>query len=544
VLCDVYLSTVGGGERYCLTDTDSLPPGYLREAGKYEILVSSPGQLEDIEVVLSDGSLVPTELRITADKTFGRWTWEIFHYAGEVELRVRAGGEVLHSTILDVAPHPNKLGREHHAELLEDLQKEAEGLIFGLTAAGLPLCISEAASPPISQFCLYRALLPVIMKTFSAIQDRPHRRLHALREDVALRKVRRCDSQTVVRAARNVFASAVLGGRTLDVTDQATLNVQRLEHTYDTAPNGYVKLLLCSLATKASLLAEKLYAYRHDDPEIRQRAIAWAAQLREYRSRIHTLARAGFLAGVQPAPPDPSAMITIARHPEYARLSKLATLILRPGICLGQSNDTRLTLRATYELYEYWCFFKLASLLQSLLPDLNWCSSVNVHNADLLTELPNRSYVRGQGDGLYVTLTFQRSYGHAPDKAPTPHSISTECRPDFVLSIQNGPARSLVIFDAKYRSSYNSIREALRDMHVYRDAIRCTPDKPAVRAAYILVPSFQRNSGISRFFGREYRERYRFGGFVFTPAGGQDAEIAAAIKKELGSLQPGRSGTR
>jgi len=130
-----------------------------------------------------------------------------------------------------------------------------------------------------------------------------------------------------------------------------------------------------------------------------------------------------------------------------------------------------------------------------------------------------------------VALTFQQTYRYAPKNAPDPFSISTEFRPDFVLIVQRGNQQRLVIFDANYRASDFSIKEALRDMHVYRDAIRSSPAQTAVDAAFILVPDF--GLGMSRFFDSDYRTRYRFGRFRL--GGEHDEPMVLRTSRKNGS---------
>ncbi len=516
------------GEDWHDLESPALPQGFLREAGQYEIKAVVPRPQADLALRISDGVLAPSTIKISEHETEVRWNWDIDHYAGEIELALSAENTEPFHTRLDVSPHPDKLGRQLHAELLSELQELAEGLAFGLTAGQAPVSSNPALSPLVSCYALFRTYAPLLVSSFSRIAERPHRRLRGFREEVAIHKVRRCDARTVVRASRSVAAHAVLRIRGQAADPCARFDVPRMEHTFDTPLNRYIRHLLGCLTTAAQNLASSLEAYRCDSDEVKQRVGAWAAHLRDILAAISRMEREAFLEDVAPSASDPSALIAISRHPHYARFAKICRLILHPSVLLGAIDEARMTMRPTYEIYEYWCFLKLGTMLREQFPDFAWHSSCGPMAAGLLLSIPDESTLSGSQGDKELTLTFQKNYRHKPSCAPEPFSISTPFRPDFVLSLRQGGCSRLLIFDAKYRSSPFSIKEALRDMHVYRDAIRVSSARSAVDAAFILVPAF--DSGMARFFESAYREEYGFGGFRLTPGGDHDEPLINLLK--------------
>ena len=56
-------------------------------------------------------------------------------------------------------------------------------------------------------------------------------------------------------------------------------------------------------------------------------------------------------------------MLAIAKDPTYSRFDRIARRILWPHVSPGKSLCDKLWLRRTYELYEYWCFFRVAECL-------------------------------------------------------------------------------------------------------------------------------------------------------------------------------------
>jgi hypothetical protein len=513
-----------------LAESCLLPDGYLREAAEYELFFELPGQDHNLAIEVSDGVIAPLELKSTSDASTGRWRWLIEHYAGIVELCIRDNGNVIITVDLDVAPHPFKLGKTLHAELLTEVQQMSEGLSFGLTAGHSSLEQGSGAVPLAAQYCLFNALMPLVSTSFARIIERPHRRLQGVRQDVPLHQIRRCDAQTVVRAARSPAARAALAGQGR-AASEVRLNIPRMEHTFDTALNRYVRYLTDCLIASALNLADRLESHKADDEETRSRTCSWAAKLKETRHSLRSRIWSSFLEEIPPRPADASAIVAAARHPDYARFIKLAQLILHPAGTLGKKDDSRMTLRPTYEIYEYWSFLKLASILQKVFPDLKWSSPWEINQESLLFAIPDGSSFVGSGNDIEVTFTFQKNYRYTPKRAPSPYSISTKFRPDFVLEMRRGSNHRRFIFDAKYRSSAFSIKEAFRDMHVYRDAIRIAPERPAFDAVYILVPHFMK--GMSRFFNDDYRKHYNFGGFLLKPGGECDSDLENAIRSIL-----------
>lgn len=74
--------------------------------------------------------------------------------------------------------------------------------------------------------------------------------------------------------------------------------------------------------------------------------------------------------------------------------------------------------------------------------------------------------------------------------------------------------RFQIILDAKYRTSEESIQEALRDIHVYRDALRHGSSLASARGAFIITPGCKGNASV--YFKDSYRKKHNFGGFVFS----------------------------
>lgn len=498
----------------------TLPAGFIREAGRYVIAYKgAPGVIPTL--CIGDE---PIAVARTVDRASGismEWEWEVSFYAGEVILALLQGEHTLLEVFLDVAPHPGKLGAEAYEELIRELQELAEGVLFGGTPARARLEHARAVTPPMARLSLLIAYMAKLERAFTAIEASPHRRLQALREERSLVNVRRVDNQTLKTALRRMPVLTALTSSTWHTSGPTPrLNVPFREHTFDTSPNRHVLSLLLRLKQSCELLSDtfkRLAASEETAPVTLHRLRRWSARVTSFRSRFERLIRnSSVLDGLAPQAPDTAALMTISRHPAYARFDQLARRVLEPAVSIGDDADKALSLRSTYTLYEYWCFFAVATALRQAIPDVEWQKRDSVTSNDLFLNLSRGLTLQTVlGLGRRITLSFQECYAAGLRADGRPGSISRGCNPDIVLTIEGNHGLKILILDAKYRSAVDSIHAGLDDMHVYRDAIRLTDGTPAIDGAFILTPT--RTPGVSRFYTDEYRQRHRFGAFDLAP---------------------------
>ena len=512
------LKDTNTGQTVCIeNEGTTLPVGFLHENGSYRFEFESDANC-DITLLISDEELPPSLREITPEKTRFRWDWYIEEYAGEATISLLNGQNAVSEVALDIAPNPYKLGSEIYRELLLDLQEKAEGLLFGTTPAQALLQYQEADVPPLARFALLRAYLPSLERAFHTIEQAPHRSLIAEREELPLHKVRRVDTRSLRTALKRMPVLAALKERkNPGLGEVATLDVPRRVHTFDTSPNRHTLALLLRLsALCADLLArfESISASDEQEPEYRRRAVRWSELTQRFQERLIRLRRAMFLADVKPAKPDAAALLTISRHPAYSHFDRIARRILSPRVALGGDADKLLCLRNTYDIYEYWCFFTVVEAVKLALPEAEWKSNIAIEPGTLLLNLKNGSSLEGSFADRQVSVIFQQGYNKSLDHDGL-FSISKSCFPDIVLRLRRGGTTKTIIFDAKYRSSSESIHAALTEVHCYRDAIRTDADESGIDAAFILTPSHHADRG--RYYTDEYRQTFRFGGFDLLP---------------------------
>jgi len=91
----------------------------------------------------------------------------------------------------------------------------------------------------------------------------------------------------------------------------------------------------------------------------------------------------------------------------------------------------------------------------------------------------------------------------------------------------------MIVLDAKYRCSRESIHDALGDMHVYRDSLKVSGWGAKLRGAFILTPAHAPDTAVY------FTEQYRIGGFDLAPGQDEQAEMLSLhLKMLVGITEP------
>lgn len=88
---------------------------------------------------------------------------------------------------------------------------------------------------------------------------------------------------------------------------------------------------------------------------------------------------------------------------------------------------------------------------------------------------------------------------------------------------KDGACGRWLVLDAKYRASRGSIHDALRDLHVYRDALRRNGTRAA--GSSIIVPAL--DDGAAAYAHADYLGTHAFGAMV---SGGDDGGLEGMLR--------------
>ncbi|MCX5847626.1 MAG: DUF2357 domain-containing protein [Deltaproteobacteria bacterium] len=350
----------------------------------------------------------------------------------------------------------------------------------------------------------------------------PHRRLH--------REFRRCDisavtsphpamlmslltspeRMTILKSGHPLLAAG-LGRSLLSRTGRGLYPAEAIEeykyHSVDTNENRFVKYLLETIQRRLDGLKKALTGKGggYLNPEIEGRIGEMAKNIRR------------FLAdplwndvGSLHFPPLQSQVLQ--RRDGYRQIFQLYCLLQLASRCAFDEEDFRnlLETKDTPTLFEYWSFFVVKEIMDSLLKRTSCGVIVNDHPMEqTVTQGICIHYEEG------VSLWFNRSFGgsrgwrtgegtgaeddreagmeedYSANDASTGESYSHTLRPDMVIS----KGETLLIFDAKFKEKSGGFycedesgaitkwkEEDINKMHAYREAIR------HAAGAYIIYP--------------------------------------------------------
>lgn len=449
----------------------------FREGGKYRIRITAEGDrlLIDDEILQTDGS---------------GWVWSPGFYAGQVRAELLGPGDRARATyLLDVSPHPQKLGRDMFQAMLERIWAFDPGLVLGTEPAALPVGHEAAISEPWLEYARLRAYGDQFVRALSAISRQPLRELRAERAYLPLPQVRRADRQTALALLGSAQLLKVLGsgeGGATPTGAQLHFDVPVARETLDGAANRCIAAIAHEVSRRAVWLRDELESIVEKEPESTTRtalAARWPRR-REFLDRLMTrlrhFQRIPPLADVKRREISAAGLNAVSADPAYSNAYGSGWRILRRG-AEGPPRAERMWISPTWEIYERWCFVQLCDAVREVKPEYSW-SKLRTN------KWKSTAALRGSTSGnRSIELLLQPRFP-AGDRGPNAgfRSISGSREPDIVLTRTDGDMQKWYVLDAKYRSGRSNVLEAMASAHVYRDALRWNGRKP--ENAVLLVP--------------------------------------------------------
>ncbi|MCX7569190.1 restriction endonuclease-like protein [Tumebacillus sp. DT12] len=426
------------------------------------------------------------------------------HQKGETVLEVR----------LEV--FPSKLDyQKDYREILRDVNEQVHNLAFDFLRRTYQMTgLKETSSQSLTEFfSILRAIFDDLVRAVERIEKMPHHRL--VREDrvTVADRVKRAGRDNVSYLAKRPHL-LVQDDRhgVIEIAGQGYRPTHLIESRRrvdtDTVENRFLRWALLRIDAKLKRMKQHLLSgrkrWRRGDAEQQDRV----ARIERMQGHLARLLRADFLQGVGEMR-QMSVTLVLQMAPGYREVYRLYLMLLK-GLEL-QGDLFRLSLKDVAQLYEYWCFLKLHSLLAKKY------------------RLVSQDLIRVDRGGLFVTLDQRKAakveYAHPrtgerftlafnPKMTGSP---TVGQRPDHVLRLQkqDSDVAYSYVFDAKYRidpaeagSAYAEQYRGpgpqegdINTMHRYRDAIVHAEDGDGAYArtmfgAYVLFP-----------YGEE--ERYR-----------------------------------
>ena len=476
LVLDVHsLADLPDGPSYCRIEPSTVSEGF-REDTQYRIQKPSDSGrflIDDQDIESADG----------------HWVWKPGFYAGLVRAELLSSEDHVRATyLLDVSPHPDKLGRDSFQEMVDQIWQFDPNLVLGTEPAQSPIGHDAQIGDPWVEYARLRSYGEKFVRALSAIARRPIRELRATRAQMPLGLVRRADRQTVLAALQDSHLLSVLVDRDSSPVPLNLLppfDVPVAQETLDGAGNRCIAAVAHSVFRRAQSLRATLQAgVDHSESDTRTSLVRRWPRRRDFLDRIvrqlRNLERLPPLVEVTKREISAAGLNAVSADPAYARAYGLGWRILRHGI-EGPPDSEHLWISPTWEIYERWCFVQLGNAIRALEPVYRWSISRN-HKSKATS-----AFIASSGGQARIELLLQPKFPAGDDGMNVGfQSISRRREPDIVLTRTDRDGQKWYVLDAKYRTTRSNVLDAMASAHIYRDSLRWNGHRP--ERAVLLVP--------------------------------------------------------
>jgi hypothetical protein len=496
----------------------------FQESARYTFSLERPG----IYYFVVDDVVLETDV----EKDCQRWYWQPRFYAGTVVAELLdEHGNHLASYHLDVAPAPDKLGKDFFQQVVEDLRLTGPEWLLGAESAQQAFGESgHVMSVHLAYGRLKRFGLAYV-EALRRVRARPLSILRSERRLVPAHGVRRIDARTLLAIARSPGAAAEISHRRHHCGAVGVLYDVPVSREDVNSPahhillNGmfavihrirWVREELARLAGTRTMQARTPMA-----PRLAVRT----KLLGELEDGLREICRSAPFSAVSRREISAAGLNVISGHPVYARAFRLGWQTLRSGV-EGDTSEELFAISPTWEIYERWCFLQVVKALQALFPGLAWTRKKG-SSAD-------RVRVGGKCGSLSIEVHLQRTFpavDRRTDGKPF-YSISAERRPDIVVTWQSASSSGMVVFDAKYRVARQYVLEAMESAHIYKDCLRWHGNRP--KFAMLLVPAA---GGVPCLEDSAFHAEHKVGVIPLFPGTGHET-IMAFLDNALTGIKP------
>ena len=450
------------------------------------------------------------------ESTDGHWVWDPGFYAGLVRAELLSADDRVRATyLLDVSPHPDKLGRDSFQLMLDQIWQFDPSLVLGTEPAQSPVGHEAQIGDPWIEYARLRSYGEKFVRALSAIAHRPIRELRSQREQLPLERVRRADRQTVLAALQDSHLLSVLVDRdsiSIPISALPPFDVPVARETLDSAGNRCIAAIAHMVTRRAVSLRAALHAeVDQDESDTRTSLLSRWPRRRDFLDRmvrlLRHLQRSSPLVEVTRREISAEGLNAVSADPAYACAYGLGWRILRHGI-EGSPDSEHLWISPTWEIYERWCFVQLGKAIRALEPVYRWSISRN-HKSKATA-----AFIASNGRQVCVELLLQPKFP-AGDQRLTAgfQSISGRREPDIVLTRTDRDGPKWYVLDAKYRTTRSNVLDAMASAHIYRDSLRWNERRP--ERAVLLVP---RSGGAPWMEQPDFIRQHRVGVCALSPA--------------------------
>jgi len=432
---------------------------------------------------------------------------------GYTELEIRLNGLPVLNIRLEIFPAKLDYRRDYYM-LLTEVNEQIYNLAFDFLRKTYQLSgIRETSNQSLTEF--FAILKVVFQQLASAVEHilvTPHHRLvthQELRRVEQVKRAGKVNRSYLTKHPEKLIPDPYNGAITIRgerYTPTHLMEARRLVD-FDTPENRFLRWMLLRIQGKLKDIHLRVTKRGRNNNEPVDHVLL--KQIDDMQRHLNQLSSRGFLSEVGELK-HISITLVMQMAPGYRDVYRYY-LILMKGLSI-QGDLFRMSLKDLAQLYEYWCFLKLHSLLKQKY-DLIHQDIIRVHRNGLFVTLDKSKKAsvtyRNPVNGEQFTLYYNSLPSEDAADVPT-----VSQRPDNVLTLkkENSPFEYKYIFDAKYRlnpaypgTSYHEKyggpgpeEDDINTMHRYRDAIvyenrlssyqRPSEYERSMFGAYVLFP--------------------------------------------------------
>jgi hypothetical protein len=473
---------VYSAETGCLVPAEqaAIPPCFF-ETQTYTLVIQKK-QDRDIrfhhENVLLRQAIKP----IGRDQTILTGTLQFQNEVGFTDLEVRINGET--ALVIRIEIFPTKLDyKTDYLNILKEVNEQVYNLAFDfLRKTYQSAKLRNTSHQSLTEFfSILQGIFHQLVDAVERIQNSPHRQMISHPHLKEADRVKKVDRRNITYLSKrpHLFLRDDPNG-IIEWNKQKYIPLKLLESHktfhYDTSENRFLRWMLERVQTKLADIKSRIQSKdRTADPLLHR-------SIEHMQNQLRRLLKYDFLREVGKMQ-QMTISLVLQMAPGYRDVYRFY-LVLMKGLSI-QGDLTRLSLKDLAQLYEYWCFLKIHSLLKEKY------------------ELVRQNIIKVNRSGLFVTLDksrkasvtyrnprngelFKLYYNSLPNDL-SGHWPTLAQRPDHVLTLkkQESAVEYRYVFDAKYRLNpayegsyyYRSYgmpgpeEEDINTMHRYRDAI-------------------------------------------------------------------------
>ena len=459
-----------------------------------------------------------------------RWRWSPGFYAGEIDLQVSPDTNASSEVRVIGDPALYKLTRHDFDTMVKDILEDTAAL-FALS--GFRTSVKRGLGdrvPAIARLEFLRSRFSQLDRVIREINERPVRTLRQGMDIVPYWKSQGATTREVgasFRCAPHVILPDHLAKRLKHKYFPRNIRRDEKQIVLDIPEHRAIMGVLQSWRSWLAAIGERLHRERGEDAQMQGSLSRWGKRCRILSNGIDRLLQLPLFDQIIPSSGPLSAspvFRNVRGYQQFLQLHREITL----GLADVRGEFLRLPLARTYQLYEMWCFLRIAQACV----DAGTAEKGDV--AKLFDENEAKLGIASLKGGAVIlfsdsiSIGFQREYEEywlAKDGAG---SFSRRMKPDVSVSVtKSSKAVKLILLDAKYRVD-EQLNNALASLHMYRDALvkALGEDErvPLVHAAYILTPhlgnvgaDWKTSDVQSRLFHPAYRSTFKFGAATLRP---------------------------